>query len=275
MRRTGRGRAGETGRTKAMRIIRYRDLDGVDRYGIVEGDTAYVADGEPFSEHGLLRGAALGPADALTLLPPVVPGKIVCVGLNYVAHVTENDPTRVVPDEPVLFMKPPSALVAAGQAIVVAHPDHRTDYEAELAIVIGRPGRAIAEADAPDFVLGYTCANDVSDRTLQKKDGQWVRAKGFDTYCPLGPWIETDLDPTDLSVVSRRNGEVKQSQRTSAMIFKPAFLVSFISQVMTLEPGDVILTGTPEGVGPMEPGDQIEVEVEGIGVLANRVVAAS
>ncbi|HET7094745.1 MAG TPA: fumarylacetoacetate hydrolase family protein [Thermomicrobiales bacterium] len=258
-----------------MRIIRYRDVDGRDRHGIVDGATAFEADGDPFSQHGLLRGAELGPADALTLLPPVVPGKIVCVGLNYAAHVTENDPNRVVPDEPVLFMKPPSALVASGQAIVVAHPDHRTDYEAELAIVIGRAGRDIAEADAPGFVLGYACGNDVSDRTLQKKDGQWVRAKGFDTYCPLGPWIETALDPADLSVVSRRNGEVKQSQRTSAMIFKPAFLVSFISRVMTLEPGDVIMTGTPEGVGPLQPGDAIEVEIEGIGVLANRVVAAS
>ncbi|HEU0116273.1 MAG TPA: fumarylacetoacetate hydrolase family protein [Thermomicrobiales bacterium] len=258
-----------------MRIIRYRDVEGHDRYGIVEGDRAYRAEGEPFSQHGLRRGVELGPAAALTLLPPVVPGKIVCVGLNYAAHVTENDPSRVVPDEPVLFMKPPSALIGAGQAIVIAHPDHRTDYEAELAIVIGRQGRAIAEADAPAFILGYTCGNDVSDRTLQKKDGQWVRAKGFDTYCPLGPWIETDFDPSDRAVVSRRNGDTKQSQRTSAMIFKPAFLVSFISDVMTLEPGDVILTGTPEGVGPMQPGDLIEVEIEGIGVLANPVVAAS
>jgi 2-keto-4-pentenoate hydratase/2-oxohepta-3-ene-1,7-dioic acid hydratase in catechol pathway len=275
MRRDEFGRAAETGGTNAMRIIRYRDIDGLDRHGIVEGDAAYQADGELFSGHGLLRGEELGPAAALTLLPPVLPGKIVCVGLNYAAHVTENDPNRVVPDEPVLFMKPPTALVASGQAIEIAHPDHRTDHEAELAIVIGRPGRDIAEADAPDFILGFTCGNDVSDRVLQKKDGQWVRAKGFDTYCPLGPWIETDLDPSDLSVVSRLNGETRQSQRTSAMIFKPHFLVAFISRVMTLEPGDVIMTGTPEGVGPMQPGDAIEVEIEGIGVLSNRVVAAS
>ena len=256
-----------------MRIIRFRDVNGRDRYGIVEGDTAYRADGDPFASHGLLRADALGPADALTLLPPVVPGKIVCVGLNYAAHVTENDPNRVVPDEPVLFMKPPSALISSGQAIVIAHPDHRTDYEAELAIVIGRRGRDISEADAAGFVLGYTCGNDVSDRVLQKKDGQWVRAKGFDTYCPLGPWIETDLDPSDLAVVSRLNGATKQSQRTSSMIFKPSFLIAFISRVMTLEPGDVIMTGTPEGVGPMQPGDAVEVEIEGIGTLRNRVVA--
>jgi 2-keto-4-pentenoate hydratase/2-oxohepta-3-ene-1,7-dioic acid hydratase in catechol pathway len=157
---------------------------------------------------------------------------------------------------------------------MIPTPEHRTDYEAELAIVIGTGGRNIGEADALTHVFGYTCANDVSDRVLQKKDGQWVRAKGYDTYCPVGPWIETDLDVADVPVQSRLNGEDRQSQRTSAMIFKPAFLIAFISRVMTLQPGDLILTGTPEGVGPLAPGDTIEVEVGGIGVLRNPVEAA-
>jgi 2-keto-4-pentenoate hydratase/2-oxohepta-3-ene-1,7-dioic acid hydratase in catechol pathway len=219
----------------------------------------------------LSRNEPVGAVAELTLLPPVAPGKIVCVGLNYVAHVTENDPTRVVPEEPVLFMKPPSALIGPGDAIVIANPDHRTDYEAELAIVIGRRARNVSEAEALDHAFGYTAGNDVSDRILQRKDGQWVRAKGYDTYCPLGPWIETELDVADVRVESRLNGEVRQSQTTASMIFSPRFLISFISRVMTLEPGDVIMTGTPEGVGPMTAGDTIEIEVGGVGVLRNAV----
>jgi 2-keto-4-pentenoate hydratase/2-oxohepta-3-ene-1,7-dioic acid hydratase in catechol pathway len=255
-----------------VKIVRYRDqTTSQTRFGLVEGATVYAASGDPFAAGGLQRGEAVGPVAGVTLLPPVQPGKIVCVGLNYRAHVTENDPTRTVPDEPVLFMKPTSALLGPGEAIVIANPDHRTDHEAELAIVIGRRARHVSEATSLDHVLGYTAGNDVSDRVLQKKDGQWVRAKGFDTYCPLGPWIETDLDVTDVKVESRLNGEVKQSQTTASMIFSPAFLVSFISRVMTLEPGDVILTGTPEGVGPMQPGDTIEIEIGGVGVLRNSV----
>ncbi len=168
-------------------------------------------------------------------------------------------------------MKPPSALIGPGEPIRIANPDHRTDYEAELAIVIGARARNVAEADAAKYVLGYTCGNDVSDRVLQKKDGQWVRAKGYDTYCPLGPCIVTGLDIADVPVRSRLNGEPRQSQTTASMIFPPHFLIAFISRVMTLDPGDVILTGTPEGVGPMRPGDTIEVEVGGIGVLRNPV----
>jgi 2-keto-4-pentenoate hydratase/2-oxohepta-3-ene-1,7-dioic acid hydratase in catechol pathway len=256
-----------------MKIVRFRDgSDGQSRYGLVEGETVYAASGDPFAG-GLTRRDAVGSLADVELLTPVQPGKIVCVGLNYAAHVTENDPTRQVPDEPVLFMKPPSALVPAGAPIRIANTDHRTDYEAELVVVIGRRASRVAEADAKRYVLGYTCGNDVSDRDLQKKDGQWVRAKGFDTYCPLGPWIETDVDVRDVKVESRLNGEVRQSQRTSSMIFGPDFLVSYISNVMTLESGDVIMTGTPEGVGVMRPGDTIEVEVGGVGVLRNPVAA--
>ncbi len=255
-----------------MKIVRYQDAaTGDGRYGLVEDQTVYAADGDPFASGGLTPRGEAGPLDGLTLLPPVQPGKIVCVGLNYVAHVTENDATRQVPDEPVLFMKPPSALIGPGEPIRIANPDHRTDYEAELAIVIGARARNVAEADAAQYVLGYTCGNDVSDRVLQKKDGQWVRAKGYDTYCPLGPCIVTGLDIADVPVRSRLNGEPRQSQTTASMIFPPHFLIAFISRVMTLDPGDVILTGTPEGVGPMRPGDTIEVEVGGIGVLRNPV----
>ncbi|MCC6314858.1 MAG: fumarylacetoacetate hydrolase family protein [Thermomicrobiales bacterium] len=258
-----------------MRIVRYVDAAAdAARWGIVEGEALYAASGSPFDEFGLEPAEEAGPLARARLLAPVAPSKIVCVGLNYLAHVTERDPTRVVPDEPVLFMKPPSALIGPGSAIRIANPEHRTDYEAELAMVIGRAGRNIAETDALGHVFGYTCANDVSDRTLQKKDGQWVRAKGYDTYCPVGPWIETELDIADAPVRSRLNGELRQHQTTASMIFSPAFLIAFISRVMTLEPGDLILTGTPEGVGPLTPGDTIEIEIGGVGVLSNPVEAA-
>ncbi len=258
-----------------MKIVRYRDgASGEGSYGIVEDQTIYAASGDLFSGQGLTKGNEVGAVDDATLLPPVEPGKIVCVGLNYAAHVTENDASRTVPDEPVIFMKPNSSLIGHGEAVVIANADHRTDYEAELAIVIGRRCRNVSEADAPTYVLGYTAANDVSDRDLQQKDGQWVRAKGFDTYCPLGPWIVTGLDVSDAKVESRLNGEVRQSQTTASMIFNPNFLISFISKVMTLDPGDVILTGTPEGVGGMKAGDTIEVEVGGVGVLRNPVTGS-
>lgn len=254
-----------------MKFVRYQDRTGTAQYGVLEGEAVHSASGDPFS--GLRAGDAVGSVTELTLLPPIVPGKIVCIGLNYAAHVTENDASREVPDEPVMFMKPGSALIGHGDEIKIANPQNATDYEAELAIVIGREARNVEEARASDYVLGITAANDVSDRVLQKKDGQWVRAKGYDTYCPLGPCVQTEFDlmSGDIKVESRLNGEVRQSQKTSNMIFSPHFLIAFISGVMTLNPGDVILTGTPEGVGPMKPGDTIEVEVGGVGVLRNTV----
>ena len=255
-----------------MKVVRFRDATSDEaRYGVLDGDTGHAAAGDLFA--GLTAGEVVGPIDNVRLLPPVLPGKIVCVGLNYAAHVTENDATRTIPDEPVLFMKPPSALIGSGATIRIANLANRTDYEAELAIVIGKEARGVSEADAASYVLGYTAGNDVSDRVLQKKDGQWVRAKGFDTYCPLGPCLVTDLGVGKLKVESRLNGEVRQSQTTASMIFSPHFLVAFISGVMTLNPGDVIMTGTPEGVGPMRPGDTVEVEVEGGGVLRNPVAS--
>lgn len=205
------------------------------------------------------------------LVAPLAPGKIVCVGLNYLDHVTENDPNREVPDEPVIFMKPPSAVVGPGEPIKIANRENRTDYEAELALVIGRTARNVATAEWRSYVAGFTCANDVSDRVLQKKDGQWVRAKGYDTYCPVGPWIETELDLDTAVVQSLLSGEVRQNQAVTSMIFPVPRLIEFISGVMTLDPGDLVLTGTPFNVGPMQPGDTIEISVSGIGTLSNPV----
>lgn len=205
------------------------------------------------------------------LVAPLDPGKIVCVGLNYLDHVTERDPNRKVPDEPVLFMKPTSSVIGPGDTIQIANPANQTDYEAELALVVGKTARDVSRASWRDYIAGFTCANDVSDRTLQKKDGQWVRAKGFHTYCPVGPWIETELDLDQAVVQSRLNGELRQDQAVSTMLFPIPLLVEYISHIMTLDPGDLILTGTPFNVGPMKAGDTIEVSVSGIGTLSNSV----
>jgi 2-keto-4-pentenoate hydratase/2-oxohepta-3-ene-1,7-dioic acid hydratase in catechol pathway len=205
----------------------------------------------------------------LALVPPVVPSKIVAVGRNYAEHAKElgNEP----PPEPIIFLKPPSALLAPNGTIRRPPQSQRVDYEGELAMVIGKRARH-ATADAwRDFVLGFTCANDVTARDLQKKDVQFTRGKGFDTFAPIGPCVETEVDPADLAITTRVNGEVKQDSRTSMMIFPCSFLLEFISAVMTLEPGDVILTGTPSGVGPLGAGDRVEVQIEGIGTLRNHV----
>lgn len=258
-----------------MRIVRFRTAaDGTSTWGALEGETIRALSGEPFQGEEVTTGEQIATLSEVELLAPVDPEKIVCVGMNYLAHVTERDPNRKVPEEPVLFMKPQTSLLGHGQAIKIANLDHRTDHEAELAMIIGKTARHVSEADALSHVAGYTVANDVSDRDLQKKDGQFIRAKGFDTYCPVGPWVETDIDISDLPVRSRVNGETRQDQTTASMLWNPAFLISYISGVMTLKPGDLILTGTPEGVGPLKPGDTIEVEVTGIGVLSNPVEAA-
>ena len=251
-----------------MKILRYL-AGGEPRYGILEGDTVYQAEGDLFGT--LRKGARAGAIDQLTVLPPVAPSKIVAIGLNYAAHVTENNPNREVPTEPVIFMKPQTALLAQGAAIEL--PDtNRTDCEAEFCIVMGKEAYRVSEDEALSYVLGYTGGNDVSERVQQRKDGQWVRAKGYDTFAPMGPVIETELNPNNLDIQSRQNGEIRQHSNTSNMIFKPAFLVSFISNVMTLLPGDVIMTGTPEGVWQIQPGDTVEVVIEGIGTLRNSVV---
>lgn len=253
-----------------MKIVRYAGNDnGEPRFGIQEGTTVYAAQGDLFD--GLTKGDEVGSVDDLTLLAPLVPGKVMAIGLNYVDHVTELDKSRQLPTSPVVFMKPPSALIGPGQAIELVNPDNPTHYEAELVVVIGKRAKDVKEEDALDYVFGYTVGNDVSDRTVQYEGGQWIRGKGFDTYLPLGPAIETDLDISDVRVSSRLNGEPRQSESTKSLIFSIPFLISFLSKGMTLEPGDIIMTGTPHGVGPMKDGDVIEVEVEGIGTLRNPV----
>jgi len=203
------------------------------------------------------------------LLAPVTPTKIVCVGRNYAEHAKELG--NEAPPEPIIFLKPPSALLDPEGTILRPPMSQRVDFEGELAIVVGREAKNVKADDWRDYVLGFACANDVTARDLQKKDVQFTRGKGFDTFCPIGPCIETELDVANLRVTTRVNGETRQDGSTSQMIFSCAFLVEFITAVMTLLPGDVILTGTPAGVGPLNAGDVVEVEVEGIGVLKNHV----
>jgi 2-keto-4-pentenoate hydratase/2-oxohepta-3-ene-1,7-dioic acid hydratase in catechol pathway len=250
-----------------MRIVRF-DQEGRARYGLVEADDVYAVEGDVYS--AFERGERVGALSELRLLAPCRPTKIVAVGLNYAEHAAESH--KEVPAEPLIFLKPPSSVIGPGESIVYPSTSQRVDYEAELAAVVGRRVRNVSAAEALDYVLGYTCSNDVSARDLQRQDGQWTRAKGFDTFCPLGPWIVTGLDPSDLAIESRVNGRVRQQSRTSQLIFSVAELMRHITQVMTLEPGDVILTGTPAGIGPLQPGDRVEIIVEGIGVLENSVV---
>ncbi len=205
-------------------------------------------------------------------LPTVTPTKVVCVGVNYKQHAEEMG--HPLKDEPLIFFKPPTAVIGAGHSIVLPKGRGRVDFEGELAVIIGKTCRNISPDEVPPHIFGYACANDVTDRDLQKKDGQYARAKGFDTFCPIGPWIETEVeDLSDLTLTTSVNGEVKQQANTSDMIFNPFTLVSFISTVMTLNPGDAILTGTPSGVGPLSPGDEVRVEISGVGLLTNSVVA--
>ncbi len=205
------------------------------------------------------------------MLPPVVPGKIVAVGLNYRDHAQEMG--IELPKEPILFMKPSTSVIGHLDAIRYPAQSSRVDYEAELAVVIGRGCKDVKAAHAREYILGYTCFNDVTARDLQEKDGQWTRSKSFDTFAPIGPWIVTDLeDPLSLTIRAYLNGELKQSSNTANLIFNVFDLIEFISSVMTLNPGDVIATGTPSGIGPMNIGDEIAIEIQGIGILENKVM---
>ncbi|HEX7247759.1 MAG TPA: fumarylacetoacetate hydrolase family protein [Actinomycetota bacterium] len=251
-----------------MRLLRFRHGDRIAT-GVAEtgDDTVRVLAGT-FFEDPLPTGEELA-LDDVFLLAPVLPSKLVCVGKNYAAHAAEFGMT--VPDEPLLFLKPSTAVIGPNDPIPLLPVSRRVDYEGELAVVIGRLAKNVKAEDAYRVILGYTCANDVTLRDLQKTDDQWARAKGFDGSAPLGPWIETDLDPNDAVVETRLNGEVRQQGRTTDMVFGVATLIEYITAFMTLLPGDVVLTGTPEGVGPLAAGDVVEVEVEGAGVLANTV----
>jgi len=251
-----------------MRLIRYRFADRIST-GVLEDDTIRTLRGT-FFEDPVFTGEEVPLAD-VRVLSPVLPSKAVCVGKNYAAHAAEFG--GEVPEEPLLFLKPSTAVLGPGDPIQLLPISHRVDYEGELAILIGRLTRRVEPEQAARSILGYTCANDVTLRDIQGQDEQWTRAKGFDGSCPLGPWIETDLDPSEVLLETRVNGETRQSARTSEMVFGPIALICYIATFMTLLPGDVVLTGTPEGVGRLEPGVIVEVEVEGIGVLANPVVA--
>jgi len=251
------------------RFVRFL-LSGKPIWGRLDGDTIQPLDGPPYA--GGKHVGQVVPVAGAPLLAPVEPSKIICVGLNYALHVKESQSATTIPDEPVLFMKPPTAVIGPDAGIVYPPLAARVDYEAELAVVIGRTAKNVSPEHALTHIWGYTCLDDVTARDLQKKDVQWTRAKGFDTFCPVGPWVETELDCRNLTVESFLNGEQRQSGTTADMIFPVPVLVSFVSRVMTLLPGDVISTGTPEGIGPMQPGDTIEIRVSGIGSLCNRVV---
>ncbi len=239
-------------------------------YGVLEGELVRRLVCAPFE--GIQLDGREYPLSQVRILAPVEPSKVVCIGKNYYAHAVEMQSTP--PEQPLMFLKPSTSVIGPEDVIVYPPDSERLDYEAELGIVISRRCKDVAEDDFQDVILGYTCINDVTARDLQAKDGQWTRAKGFDTFCPIGPWIETELDPFSVRVESRLNGRVCQSESTAIMMHNVKKLVAYITRVMTLLPGDVIATGTPAGIGPMQAGDWIEVEVEGIGVLRNRVERA-
>ena len=254
-----------------MRIARFTTGDD-PVYGLVDGAGEKIAEvtGDPLYQRIELTGATHLVED-VRLLAPVIPrSKVIGIGKNYADHAAEMG--GEVPAEPLMFLVPNTAVVGPGDPVVLPPQSAEVHYEGELAVVIGRITKDVEPEDALAVVFGYTCANDVTARDLQRSDGQWARAKGFDTFCPLGPWIETDLDPSGLGLVTRLDGEVVQDGSTADMVHGVAALVSHASKAFTLLPGDVILTGTPAGVGPVAAGQRVEVEVEGIGVLSNPVV---
>ncbi|KEO83690.1 fumarylacetoacetate hydrolase family protein [Tumebacillus flagellatus] len=254
----------------SRKYVRF-EAAGAVRFGVLEGETIHELAGnfltteEQTGETFELSG--------VRLLAPTAPSKVMCIGLNYKAHAAERN--KKVPDEPMLFLKPASAVIGTGDEIVYPSIAKNVDFEGELAVVIGKRTRNVSVEEARDAIFGVTVMNDVSERYYQDRDGQWGRAKGFDTFAPIGPCVVTGLKYQDLHIETKVNGDVKQSSRTSDMIFTVDELVSFCSQVMTLEPGDILTTGTPEGVGPIQPGDRIEMTIEGVGTLVNTVRAQS
>jgi len=248
-----------------MKIVRYQVKKEPPRFGWILEDKVGFIEGDPFGEYRRMKADT--PIEEVRLLAPCLPGKIVCVGRNYVEHTKELG--NEVPKVPLIFFKPPSSVINPGDAIILPPQSQQVEHEAELVAVIGKRGRSILSEKARDYILGYTVGNDVTARDLQKSDGQWTRAKGFDTFCPFGPWIDTDFDPADALVTSKVNGQPRQMGSTRDMVFGVGTLIAFISSVMTLEPGDLIFTGTPAGVGPLKDGDEVVVEIEGLGTLKN------
>ncbi|CAN5152611.1 fumarylacetoacetate hydrolase family protein [soil metagenome] len=256
-----------------MRIVRFAHPQGMS-FGVAEGPQEAVTvaqiEGHPFAE--IVFTGQRWALDDVRLLSPILPSKVVCVGKNYAEHAAEMG--GAAPEQPLLFLKPSTSVIGPGDAIRLPAVSTEVHHEAELAVVIGvRGARAVDATEAMGSVFGYTCGNDVTARDLQRSDGQWTRAKGFDSFCPIGPWIETELDIADLGVRCEVDGELRQDGRTGALVHSVATLVSYASHVMTLLPGDVLLTGTPAGVGPIAAGQTVSVSVEGIGTLTNPVVA--
>jgi len=251
-----------------VQIVRFKASENI-RYGVIAGDEIKSMDGDPFSGHRT-TGATFH-VNHVKLLAPVVPSKIVGIGLNYSDHAAEMN--FATPKEPLIFLKAPSALNGPGDPIRLTALSEQIEFEGELAIIIGGACRNVGESDALRFVLGYSCFNDVTARDLLRQDGQFVRAKSFDTFACMGPHIETELDTSDLTLETRLNGKIRQQVKTSQMLFNVPTIVSYVSRMMSLLPGDVITTGTPSGVGKMSAGDRVAVSISGIGTLENPVVA--
>jgi len=250
-----------------MRFVRFQSGKEEPKFGWINGDRVGPLTASPISEYRRLD--AILPLDQVKLLAPILPSKIICVGRNYADHAREQG--AEIPEYPTLFLKPPSAVIGPDENIVLPPQSQQVEHEAELAIIIGKRGRWISEDQAKRYIFGYTIANDVTARDLQSRDGQWARAKGFDTFCPLGPWIETEIDVSDVLISCRVNGDLRQMTSSREMIFPIPHLITYISSVMTLEPGDVILTGTPAGVGILKSGDKVEISIDGLGTLTNSV----
>lgn len=251
-----------------MKIIRFYSQKHTGQYGWVLDDEIGIIEGNVYGEYRRLETEIS--IDKVSLLAPVIPSKIICVARNYIEHANERNVE--IPEIPMVFLKPPSSVISANETIKIPPQSNQVEHEAELAVIIGKKGRWIEPEQANSYVFGYTIANDVTARDLQQHDGQWTRAKGFDTFCPLGPWIETDLDTTDLLITCKVNGELRQMASTKEMIFPVPQIISFISNIMTLYPGDTILTGTSAGVGILEAGDKVDITIEGIGTLSNPVL---
>ena len=252
-----------------MKILRFLHPEKqTPQWGLLKDSEMVAAIQNPFVATWQNSGE-LFPLSRLQLLSPTRPSKIVAVGLNYRDHIAEFG--HPVPENPIIFIKPSSSVIGPGERIILPQSSQRVDYEAELAMVIKKRARHVRKEEAPQYILGYTCFNDVTARDLQKKDGQWTRAKSFDTFSPIGPWIETDFDPHNAEIKCYLNGTLRQHSNTGNLLFSAWELLSFVSEIMTLLPGDVIATGTPSGVGPMEPGDVVEIVIQGIGTLRNEV----
>lgn len=252
-----------------MRFVRYQIKNAPWRFGWVLDDKVGPVEGNPLGDFRRLEADT--PLESVRLLAPILPSKIICVGRNYAAHAKEQDAD--IPEVPLIFLKPPSSITDPAGTILLPPQSQQVEHEAELVVVIGKRGRWISLDAARSYVFGYTIGNDVTARDLQRRDGQWTRGKSFDTFCPFGPWIETDFDPSDVLVTCHVNGEMRQMASTQDMIFDVNQLITFISSVMTLEPGDLIFTGTPAGVGPLRPGDKVEVKIDHLGTLLNFVAA--